>query len=451
MNTLRAGFARLDVTPCFGIDLSGYYVPRKADGVLDALELNALALSLGEQRTLLISIDNCGITPTETIAKVRRCIEERTGVPADCILISATHTHTSPEWLEDSEDPLISAYAQFLFKRFADVAQLAIEDLKPARMGVALSSAPDVAFVRRFRMKDGSVQTNPGIDNPNIVAPIGDVDERVNVLRFDREGAETIVLMNFGNHPDVVGGCKLSADWPGMTRRVAEKALDNLRCIFFNGAQGDVNHVKVHPTKGDLNDMHPDFDDVNRGYGHARHIANVLTAALLRVYDKVEYVDVDALSCGKRVACIPSNMPSPEDLPTARLYEELHQAGKDEEIPFKGMQLTTVVAEAERMLRLENGPEAFNLSLYAMRIGDVALIGIPGEPFTGVGRALKEAEGWKLVLPMCITNGYEGYFPMKDAYDEGGYEARSSVYKVGVAEKIIEEGTALLAQLRDKN
>ena len=112
------------------------------------------------------------------------------------------------------------------------------------------------------------------------------------------------------------------------------------------------------------------------------------------------------------------------------------------------MELTTVVAEAERMLRLEHGPASFRMPLTAAAIGDVALIGLPGEPFTGIGRALKEAPGWALVLPCCITNGYEGYFPMKEAYDEGGYEARSSVYRAGVAERLIDEGVALLDVMR---
>ena len=81
-------------------------------------------------------------------------------------------------------------------------------------------------------------------------------------------------------------------------------------------------------------------------------------------------------------------------------------------------------------------------------IGNVALIGVPGEPFTGIGRGLKEAEGWDLVLPCCLTNGDTGYFPMMDAYVEGGYEARSSSFKAGVAELIIAEGKDLLDSLR---
>ena len=52
------------------------------------------------------------------------------------------------------------------------------------------------------------------------------------------------------------------------------------------------------------------------------------------------------------------------------------------------------------------------------------------------------------MLPCCLTNGDAGYFPMRDAYDEGGYEARSSDFKAGVAELIIAEGKELLNSLR---
>ena len=88
------------------------------------------------------------------------------------------------------------------------------------------------------------------------------------------------------------------------------------------------------------------------------------------------------------------------------------------------------------------------LLLSTVKIGNVALFGIPGEPFTGVGMGLKEAEGWDVVLPCCNTNAKDGYFPMQDSYDEGGYEAKSSSFKGGVAELIIQEGKKLLDDLR---
>ena len=197
-----------------------------------------------------------------------------------------------------------------------------------------------------------------------------------------------------------------------------------------------------------MNDMFHDFDDVARGYGHARHMGNVVAGAVLQVYDKVNYVEVDSIRSKLNTISVPSNMPKPEDLPLARRYNDLHMAGKDSEIPFDGMELTTVVAEAARMLKLENGPAEFPMDLTAVAIGNVALVGIPGEPFNGVGIGLKKAEGWDLVLPCCLVNGDKGYFPMQDAYDEGGYEARSSSFKAGTAEILIKEGTALLDTLR---
>jgi hypothetical protein len=297
-------------------------------------------------------------------------------------------------------------------------------------------------------MKDGTAKTNPGVNNPDILAPIGETDERVNVVRFERCGAPTLVIANFGNHPDVVGGNKISADWPGMTRRIVEQCIEDTRCIVFNGAQGDVNHVNVHPKAGDFNDMFNDFDGCSRGYGHARHIARVITGAVLSVYDKVEYLDVDSIRYMQKFVDIESNKPTPEEMPLARQYYEWHRDGRDDLIPYTAMMLTTVVADASRKVRLENAPDTFPLLFSALAIGDIAFFGIPGEPFTGVGRGIKEAEGWKMVLPCCNTNAKEGYFPMKDSYDEGGYEAKTSNFKAGTAERIISEALVILGELK---
>ena len=460
MRNFSAGFARVNITPMMGIGLVGYFIPRFADGVLDDLEVNALALQCGDTKTVLLTVDHCGID-RGIIADYTSHIMERTGLPRESIVIHSTHTHTAPALLNPYEsaalvheytsvDPEIEMeYYTFVRRKMADAAQFALEDLKPAKMGWGIGQAPNIAFVRRFRMKDGSVRTNPGVDNPEIDHPIGDVDERVGVLRFDREGGKSIVLVNFGDHPDVVGGCKISADWLGFVRRTVEKTLDNTQCICFNGAQGDVNHVNVHPRGGYLNGMFMDFDDVARGYDHARYMGRVITAGVLQTFDKVQYVDVDSVKVIQRTIRVASNMPTPEQLPEAERIDALHQAGRDSELPYEGMMLTTVVAEAGRMVKLKDGPESFEMELTGVALGPVAIIGLPGEPFTGIGRALKLAEGWDMVLPCCMTGGSEGYFPMQDAYDEGGYESRSSFFKAGVAEFIIEEGKQLLSELHN--
>jgi len=443
MNKLYAGFATADITPHMGVPIKGYFVERFAEGVLDPLTAHALCLQAGDQTVLMVSCDVVGI-PADVSRELCALIGKALAIPAEAVYLHGTHTHTGPSLHDDH--PLVHEYVSFFKKRVLDAAIMAKSDLKPARMGYGIGRAPNVSFVRRFRMKDGSVATNPGVNNPNILHPIGIIDDRVSVVRFDREGS-SIALVNFANHPDTVGGCLISGDWPYFLRETVERALPDTRCLFFNGAQGDINHVNVFPTGGYLNDTFNDFDDVSRGYKHTRYIGRVVAAGVLQAFDKVQYVDVEELSFGQRSFDAPSQMPSPEEVPEAIRINDLHNAGRDAELPYQGMMLTTVVAEAARMVRLKDGPAAFPMTLSALRVGPVAFLGIPGEPFNGIGRAIKETEGFDMVIPTCLTNGYQGYFPMQDAYDEGGYEARSSNYKAGIAELIVSEAQKLLATL----
>jgi len=433
---LLAGYAKINITPKLGVSMIGYYIDRFAEGVLDELEAVATAFSKDGNIVLVIAVDNCELTK-DILNPVRQEIAEQVGIKSSDILIHSTHTHTGPgpSLSRGVSDDIIEYYAE-LKQKLVAVAKEAVSDLKPAKLGFAVGQAPNVAFVRRFYMKDGTVQTNPGVNNPNIDHPIDGVDERVNVVRFDREN-DTIVLVNFGNHPDSVGGSKISGDWPTLTRGFVEKAIDGAKCIFLNGAQGDVNHVNVHPKGGDFNDLFMDFDGCSRGYGHARHIARVVAGAVMQVYDKVHYIDVDGVSGVEQIMEIPSNKASADELILAKKYHELHMSDRDDEIPYDGMMLTTVVAEAKRMVELENGPDNFYLSMTTINIGDITLIGFPGEPFTGIGKAVKELKEAGKILPVCCANDNAAYFPTSEAYDEGGYEARSSTLKKGVAEILV--------------
>ncbi len=451
MKKFQVGYASVNVNPPLGIGIAGYFVPRFAKGFLDDLEVGALVLSMGRKRIALVSVDHCGLNK-DIIKEYAGLINKATGIPVNNIMIACTHTHTGPligeNFWADSE-PIIK-YREFLGTRIADAVKLALLDLKPAKMGYIVGYAPErVAYIRRYKMKDGSTFTCPPIDDPNIDYPLGTLDQRVNVVRFDREGGETVVLVNYGLHADTVNGELISSDWPGWMRRTLDKALDGVKCMFFNGAEGDVGSTNVHPKDGDMNDTEISFDNEMKSPGMARFVGRAIAGTVLQVYDKVKYVDVDSIDIVKKDIAVAANRPTPEELPLAHKYKELHEQGRDDLIPYKAMQLTTVVAEAIRMCRLENGPDNFYLPLTGVKIGEVALLGIPGEPFTDIGVGIKEAEGWGIILPCALTNGNQGYFPMQSAYDEGGYETRSSSYKAGVAETIIKEGKALLDEMKN--
>ena len=451
MNNLKVGFAAVNANPPLGIPVAGYYVPRYAKGFLDDIMVKTLVLQCGEKKIALISVDNCSIK-AELSRPWMEQIEAVTGISKDAIFLAATHTHTGPQIHltgNEEEDKLIAKYAPFLGERIVNSVQLALSDVKPGKMGYISGWAPErVAYIRRYMMKDGTTFTCPPIDDPNIDYPLGKLDQRVNVLRFDREGGETIVLVNYGLHADTVNGEMISADWPAWMAKTLDKALDGVKTIFFNGAEGDVGSTNVHPSGGDMNDTEISFDNEMKSPGMARFVGRALAGTVLQVYDKVCYVDVDDIDIRKKTVVVPSNMPKPEELPLAKQYWQWHLDGRDDLIPYKAMQLTTAVAEAMRMVMHEHGPETYDVNLTAVKIGPVAMLGMPGEPFTDIGVEIKKAEGWDLVLPCCLVNGSIRYFPMQSAFDEGGYEARSCFFKAGVAERIIEGAKQMLDEMK---
>jgi hypothetical protein len=433
---LSAGFARLDITPPFGVFMQGYYSERRASGIRDPLYVNAVAFSDGERSAVALVFDIIGINQAEC-AICRETVVKRTGLPPEAVFMACTHTHTGPAVYDGlyPKDPL---YNEMLFRKVADAVALAIADLKPASVGIARNTLKDIAFIRRFRMKDGTTRTNPGRRNPNIAGPIGTPDESVQLVRITRENAPDILLVNFQVHPDVIGGNHFSADFPGFVRTSLERTLDNVHCVYFNGAQGDTNHINVNA---------PEWDK-NSGYEHSKHMGRSIAGAVLQVYGKTEAVPGDKVVFAQRMIKVPSSRVGAELVREAEKIIALHEAGRDAEIPETGMGVTTVVAEAYTRKRLEHGPDELPLHLCALAFGDVAITGAPGEPFTEIGRSVKAASPFAMTLYCCCANGSEGYYPMRTAYDEGGYEARSSKYGAGVAEVIIEQGSALLRELK---
>ena len=95
MNKLQAGFARVNITPKMGIGIGGYFKPRYVEGILDELEINALAVACDDDKAVIISIDNLELQ-VPAADDFRNHISEVTGVSADCIYIHATHSHTTP-------------------------------------------------------------------------------------------------------------------------------------------------------------------------------------------------------------------------------------------------------------------------------------------------------------------------------------------------------------------
>jgi len=461
----RAGFSRADITPPLGVFMPGYYKARHAKSVLDPLQINCVAFCDGRKTALVMQFDTEGLS--DYVAdRMRDAVVKATGVDRDAILLHASHTHDGGH-LTQSEDfgpstdnsvePLSELYRQMATTRAADAAVEAIRDLKPASLSYQRSFARRISFGRRYLMKDGKVRTNPGTNNPDIVKPAGEPpDESVQVLRIDREDGMPICMINFQTHPDVVGGETITADWPGLTRTVFEAAtLGKTHCIVINGTQGDVNHCNVMPRPGELNGLKRDFDDVDRGYQHSWHMANVIAAAALSVWQKCIPLEGGDISYKCAIVKVPAQKAKDTDeknLAWADMIWKMHADGKDAEISSKygwyGMELTTEVARAGRIRRMATFADFHDLPIYGVAIGkSVAFGAFPGEPFNDIGKAIKKDSPFPLTILSCLTNGSRGYFPFSDAYVGGGYESATSPFGPTVADDLIAGQLKLLNSL----
>ena len=429
---LKAGFARIDITPPFGTILSGYFYPRYTDGVLDPLQLNALAVSNGNDTALIIVADIIGIRRKVTEA-IRTRIEKKHGVKADHIMVSALHQHTSFRWADtperqSTEDP---AFIDVLYRKFEDVAKMALDDMQEATLETAVrETAVQISFTRRYIMKDGPVATNPGRCNPNIVRPASDPDNNVRLLRFRRPGAKDIAFVNFSTHPDVIGGTKASADWPGFVRRYVEKDNENACCILLNGAQGDVNHLDFSKAK--------QFD--NR-YEYSAFMGRTIADTVKEIWDTTVPHERDDIFGEITTIYTRTNDEGAEKYDECKKFCDAADANT---LGYKPH--ITELAYNYRIVRLRNEPIFRPVPVSVIGIGDVAIVGFGGEPFTVYATNARNAAPDKFVIAACCTNGYEGYLPSAVAFTEGGYESSGSFFTSEIEEKCCNAAKEMLAK-----
>ncbi len=440
---LYSGFSRIDITPPLGICMQGYYSERRAEGILDPLEATCLAFRDGEGRTALVfSLDVISISQPMA-DHGRAVIAGVAGVPEEAVFLACTHTHTGP-CMDTGLYPHDPVYVEWCFAQLGRAAVQAMEDLAPAKLLYARGEARGIAFVRRFRMKDGSNRTNPGCKNPDIRCPIGTPDETLRLVRVLREGKPEIDIVNFQVHPDVIGGCKWSADFPGFARRALEGAIPGIHAVYFNGAQGDTNHIDVSRSRDDPDTITFPIG----GYEHSRYMGQVIAAGALAVWGTAQPLEgPDAVRYAVRDLETPANLPDPAEIPEAERIWKLHTEGHDDMIPYHGMELTTAVAEAEMKLRMAHADPIIHLHMSVATVGGLAFAGFAGEPFTDMGRGVREASPYEVTMACCCTNGCEDYMPMYSAFAEGGYEARSSSFTAGVAEDAVVGTARILSEL----
>ena len=381
----------------------------------------------------------------------KRLVQERSGLAADHILISATHTHTAPTSAGVFQSEPDKEYLQFLTGRIADGVTRAINNLAPAKIAWGVGQEPSQVFNRRWKMKPGTIPANPfgGTNdlvkmNPqpaseNLVEPAGPTDPQVAVLSVQSpEGLPIALLANYSLH--YVGTSRdndVSADYYGaFADRIqqllgADRQDPSFMALLSNGTSGDINNINFRKKP-----------EPREPYDQIRAVADAVATEAHRVCKGLSYQDWVPLSAQQTELNLSVRRPSPEDI--ARADAILAKA--------KGPGLKTLdeIYARETMLIKEYSSDV-SLVLQAMRIGDLGIAAIPCEVFVEIGLAIKKQSPLKPTFTIELANGYNGYLPTSEQHKLGGYEtwrARSSYLEVEAAPKIVETLMALFAKLK---
>ena len=465
-DSLRVGVAETDITPPVGFPMAGYYHERLADGAIDPLKAKAIVFrdsrakdsAGGETGAALVVCDLIGIA-TDLSQAIRQRASGKTGIPLANIVISATHSHTAPDYMKElylklggeNQQPLRAAYIEQLISGPVDAIVKAHAAAKPVVLecGSAMQTIP-VAFNRRSVMRDGSVRTWMSHDHPEVVRAAGPIDPEIALLTVrDETGKPLGVLSNFALHLDTVGGMKWSADYPYFIEQTLRKAAGpDVVSIFGTGCCGDINHV--NPRRKDRN--------------KADFIGNAIGESIQTQLGQLKRLERTDLAVKSRVVRLPLQDATRGEV--ASSIKILDLAARKEKVEF----LDHVTAYKKLILdqfrhrephantvehitwglsrSLAGVGETLPVEVTVMTLGrDVAIVCLPGEVFVELGLAIKHGSPFRTTLVIELSNCVETiYVPNRAAYAGGSYEVTNSALQPGGGEMLVETALSLLRE-----
>jgi neutral ceramidase len=425
---LKGACSTVNITPPLGITLIGSK-GQPSDAVMDELYAKAMVLSDGRNTVALVSADLLYTTLEEITDPVRVIVQEKLGIPRQNIMVCATHTHSSPEVFASLKLPVLDrvvlaelakSYRAVLVRKMADAVLMAHQNLRDVRIGVAAGEVPEVLFNRRPVAKDGRVTTTFTLP-PEVVAtrrietsgagdtrvlftlpsqgaPVefGRVDPRVCTLRVeDANGRIVGSLVGFGCHPVSIYPhfpTAVSADYPAFVTRVVEQAEGGVS-LFLLGLAG--NTVPIQ-----------------RGANGCEQIGKAVGAEAVR---KLQFV------------------------------------GTTDDVRLSGMcrQAAFPIKKAPSGKADEGAAQPITTEIQVLRLGDIYILGLPGEVLVEVGMEIRKKTGIDKLLIATVANDAIGYVCHSQAYDQGGYEpGAATTLAKGAGEILVKESLALLDEIK---
>ena len=433
MKQLKCGAAERVVTPPLGKNIPQCMAPNYATGVKDDLYTHALAVECEGNAAILISIDTSGLG-TDFTERVRAAVSKETGIAPTAIMVSAIHIHTGGPQLLDvfwgqGEDAETDA---LFFRETVDAAVSAYRARVPVIASFAVGQEDRISFCRNYRLTDGSIKMNPGRKHAHeIVEAVTPIDPTLSVLRFeDMSGKPMAEIVNFACHPDTVGGTEYSADFPGAMRQNLKTVYGNdYTVLFFNGCSGNVNHIDARRFTD------PDF---RYPKDHYKKMGRILADDVLELHKRLRPMADTTVGVAHRRYEEPRRQPADVDMQWAAAVLANESSGKvDRRL-------------ARELYSLQEDPcYTEQVELQAIRIGELYMVGIPGEPFSDLGLRLRALVAPRQVMISELANNELGYFATEPAFGGRVYEAilPSAPFELSVLDRMIENAAELVKQL----
>ena len=390
--TLRAGAARVDITPPedAALPMAGYAGRGSFKTVHDHIYVRAIVLDNGATQSALVAWELIFV-PDDVWAELSERIAKDTGIRPEHLLLSAVHDHGAPSLGRGSgqANPKTLAYTAKVEDAAVEAVRRAKANLQPARFGIGTGTA-HVNINRRELMPDRGWWLGYNPDGPS--------DKTVAVLKFeDLSGKPIAFFINYAVHGTIMGShnLQITGDLPGATSRFVEQHFrDQAVAVWTSGAAGDQNPVSRE--------------------------------------DGEEFSMVDALGrlLGEEVVRVAAGIKP--------LWSQATIRGVQQVVTCPGRKVDTGPLPRKDYTFTDAGPVNIRLSL--LMLTDIALTGVSGEVLTMIHQHLKKESPFSRTLMVTHTNGSSGYIPDDAAFNQVSYEITTSHLKPGCAENAIVNG-----------
>ena len=402
---MRAGFARVRITPPVGTTMMGFGGRDRAhgcDGVHDDIYVRTLWLEHGGETVVIAAFDLC-FFGREEADRYRGAIGRRFDLAPRQVMLNTSHTHVGPATATWSYAGYVESDRVYLHQVELATLRCVAEARDVAREVTVWAGAgrSRVPLSRRKLNAEGQAEWRPW--------PEGTVCESLPVcLLKDTAGEPVSLVFSVSCHPSTIGGWLISADYPGVAAALLDEHIGAVGTMFLQGTGGDAKACVI-------GDAHDDVDTAWRQgtWDDVAEAGRIAADEVKAVLDHLTEVEPDL--CAREI-----EMHWPLE---PHIGRDGFAALLDDENDLKRLWAARQIEQLDRGVEL---PSAASITAHGVKLGrGVRMVGLEGEAVAGLGLIINEFYGGGVTFPLGYTDGAQLYLPTTSMLDEGGYEVES--------------------------